>query len=193
MTDETKRRILDATLDLVGEGGFSGLTVRAIAERAGTSVSAVSYHFGSKDRALAEAFGHVTADLERAFEPLKAEEEPARERLEAFALGFAAAVHLHGRALAFFASNLRKATPAPEAYRLFVGEAGLDLVANAMRELDPGLTREEAALRLVQFAGSLLYPELLPGALGLDFSDEGRARRYAALVAATLTMQKRGA
>lgn len=54
----TRGRILDAALDLFGERGLNGVTVRDIAARAKVNVAAISYHFGGKEalyRAVAEA------------------------------------------------------------------------------------------------------------------------------------------
>lgn len=42
---ETRRRLLDATIDCVAELGYSGATTRRIAERAEVSVGAVTHHF----------------------------------------------------------------------------------------------------------------------------------------------------
>jgi len=47
--DPTRARILDAALDLFGERGLTGVTVRDIAARAKVNVAAISYHFGGKD------------------------------------------------------------------------------------------------------------------------------------------------
>jgi AcrR family transcriptional regulator len=46
--DGTRERILDAALDLFGERGFAGTSVRDIAGRAKVNVAAISYHFGGK-------------------------------------------------------------------------------------------------------------------------------------------------
>src|SRR4029077_174956 len=54
--DGTRERILDAALDLFGERGLAGTTVRDIAARDKVNVAAISYHFGGKGelyRALA--------------------------------------------------------------------------------------------------------------------------------------------
>ena len=42
---ETRRRLLDATIDCVSELGYAGATTRRIAERADVSVGAVTHHF----------------------------------------------------------------------------------------------------------------------------------------------------
>jgi AcrR family transcriptional regulator len=55
--EDTRERVLDAALDLFGERGLTGTTVRDIASRAKVNVAAISYHFGGKEklyRAVAE-------------------------------------------------------------------------------------------------------------------------------------------
>jgi AcrR family transcriptional regulator len=42
---ETRRRLLDATIDCLAEFGYAGATTRRIAERADVSVGAVTHHF----------------------------------------------------------------------------------------------------------------------------------------------------
>jgi len=58
--DPTRARILDAALDLFGERGPTGTTVRDIAKRAKVNVAAISYHFGGKDELYRAVATHVT-------------------------------------------------------------------------------------------------------------------------------------
>jgi AcrR family transcriptional regulator len=72
--DGTRERILDAALDLFGERGLTGVTVRDIASRAKVNVAAVSYYFGGKEelyRAVAEmVIGSIEARLRHRMAPL---------------------------------------------------------------------------------------------------------------------------
>jgi AcrR family transcriptional regulator len=55
--DGSRERILEAALDLFGERGLTGTTVRDIASRAKVNIAAISYYFGGKEelyRAVAE-------------------------------------------------------------------------------------------------------------------------------------------
>jgi AcrR family transcriptional regulator len=56
--DETRRRILDATLRVMAEG-VAALSVPAVARQAGVSVPTVYRHFGTKRDLLAAVFPHV--------------------------------------------------------------------------------------------------------------------------------------
>ena len=54
----TQERILDACVDLFTERGFSGTSMRAIAEAAGVNIAAANYHFGSKEGLLSTIVDH---------------------------------------------------------------------------------------------------------------------------------------
>lgn len=50
--DATKELILEAARESLREQGYSGTSMRAVAERAGVQLSLVHYHFGSKQAVL---------------------------------------------------------------------------------------------------------------------------------------------
>ena len=72
--DATRERIMESALDLFGERGLTGTTVRDIAKRANVNVAAISYHFGGKDelyRAVAETvIGAIEARARPRIAPL---------------------------------------------------------------------------------------------------------------------------
>ncbi|GAA0371004.1 hypothetical protein GCM10009530_21450 [Microbispora corallina] len=51
-----REALLDAAVDLMGEGGFAAVTHRAVAQRAGLPLAATSYYFSCRDDLLASAF-----------------------------------------------------------------------------------------------------------------------------------------
>ncbi|HEX6127944.1 MAG TPA: TetR/AcrR family transcriptional regulator [Candidatus Limnocylindria bacterium] len=53
--EETRRRLLRATVELVADHGWNAVTTRQIAERAGAQQALINYHFGSKERLLSDA------------------------------------------------------------------------------------------------------------------------------------------
>tara|TARA_R110000751_G_scaffold234229_1_gene335335 strand:+ start:30359 stop:30997 length:639 start_codon:yes stop_codon:yes gene_type:complete len=53
---ETVRLIMEATIDLLEEGGFVGLTMQKIADKAGINVAAVYSYFPNKHQVLAELY-----------------------------------------------------------------------------------------------------------------------------------------
>lgn len=59
-------RILDAALDLFGAQGFSGTSIKAVAQQAGVSPALVIHHFGSKDALRAACDDHLVKLIEAA-------------------------------------------------------------------------------------------------------------------------------
>ena len=76
--EERRQRILDATVFVIRERGFTGTRVSDIAEEAGTSQGLVLYHFGSLAGALTAAltsledefYASLERDLEQASGPI---------------------------------------------------------------------------------------------------------------------------
>jgi AcrR family transcriptional regulator len=56
---ETRRRILDAAVQLLGERGYAGLRTADVAEAAGISKGAQTHHFPSKDELVVAVVEHV--------------------------------------------------------------------------------------------------------------------------------------
>ena len=50
--EDTRQRILDVALELIGRQGFAATTTRELAERLGFSKAALYYHFKTKDELL---------------------------------------------------------------------------------------------------------------------------------------------
>jgi DNA-binding transcriptional regulator YbjK len=65
-TAPARERILQATLQLIGEHGLGAVTNRAVAQRAGVSPGSLSYHFPSQTELLRESLlRFVTLEAER--------------------------------------------------------------------------------------------------------------------------------
>jgi AcrR family transcriptional regulator len=60
---ETREQLLSAATALLGEEGYGAMSMRAVAERAGTRLSLVHYHFGSKRGLMEAVLTHLTEGL----------------------------------------------------------------------------------------------------------------------------------
>ena len=56
---ETRRRLIDATVECLFERGYAGITTAEIAERAGVSKGAQLHHFPTKDQLVIAALEHL--------------------------------------------------------------------------------------------------------------------------------------
>lgn len=81
----TRRRILEAALDLFADRSFDGASTRDIAERAGVSQPSLAYHFRSKEElwraAVDEVFAELVATLEGRIDGLRGVDPATTARL----------------------------------------------------------------------------------------------------------------
>lgn len=63
---QSRQRIVDAALDIVGRDGLSNLSMRSVAAEAGVPLGAMTYYFAGKQQLIDEAFAaHSKRELER--------------------------------------------------------------------------------------------------------------------------------
>lgn len=173
MTDAGRPRgahVLDAALDVIATRGFDGLSVRAVAARAGVSSAQVQYYFRSKDELLAAAFEYVGADVARRAELVETSgtrRELLRALLEVWlpldeARTRSARVWLAYTAAAATSPSLGPMNATMDA-RLRTGFADVLSEARAGGELGAGVDVEvEAALLLAVVDGLVLQALALP-------------------------------
>lgn len=164
---DSRDRILEAALDLFGERGLTGTTVRDIAARAKVNIAAISYHFRGKEqlyRAVAEAvIGRIGGRMRERAAPLleKPPSEPAAA-LDALADFVAALVEVivgppeMRRVARFIIREQMQPTIAFEI--LFATMSQLHVVATRLFAIATGLDPdgEEAKLRVFLMIGQVL-------------------------------------
>ena len=74
--EDTRRRILDAALEVFAAEGYEGASTRLLAERAGVNLPAIQYYFGSKE-------GLYRAVIDSIIEHTEAEMAPLATRVKA--------------------------------------------------------------------------------------------------------------
>ncbi|GMT99582.1 hypothetical protein KH5H1_37010 [Corallococcus caeni] len=156
-------RILDATLEVLAEDGYAGLSLRAVAQRAEVSLGNLQYYFPTKQDVVRALLARYLAQaLQRVRERMEGGgEEPARR------LGLAVDAILEDQdsahACQFFAELWAMAArDAMVADALAVFYAGYRAgVVELLRELDPELSparrERRAALLVALFEGLSLF------------------------------------
>ncbi|WP_168211841.1 TetR/AcrR family transcriptional regulator [Ruania zhangjianzhongii] len=82
MSSSARDGVVTAVIAIVAESGFEGLSVRAVAARAGVSVGAVQHHFPTKAEMLTAAMASIATGAAERYGELEKIEDPA-ERLSA--------------------------------------------------------------------------------------------------------------
>lgn len=70
--EHTRRRLLEAGIELFGQLGYERASTRAIARRAGVSLPALQYYFGGKEGLLLACADYLTADVRARLDPATA-------------------------------------------------------------------------------------------------------------------------
>ncbi len=109
-TATTRSRLVEATLDLIGDVGWSGITTRVIAERAGVNEVTLFRHFGTKRALMAAAVATVVKGFSSG---VHAPTDDVRNDLESLALGYVGFVDDHPQLVGRLLPELR---PDSEAY-----------------------------------------------------------------------------
>ncbi len=71
--EDTRRRILDAALEVFATEGYEGTSTRLLAERAGVNLPAIQYYFGSKEGLYRAVIESIIAHTEAHMAPLSAQ------------------------------------------------------------------------------------------------------------------------
>ncbi|MCK9295893.1 MAG: CerR family C-terminal domain-containing protein [Desulfobulbaceae bacterium] len=71
----TRRRLIEAGLDIFGEHGYTGATTRMIADRGEVNLAAIPYHFGGKEGLYGAVIGHIITTVRGQLDPVLGEIE----------------------------------------------------------------------------------------------------------------------
>jgi TetR/AcrR family transcriptional regulator, regulator of cefoperazone and chloramphenicol sensitivity len=75
--DDTRRRLIEAAIEVFAETGFDGASTRELAARAKTNLAAIPYHFGGKAGLYRAAAHHIADGMLQKLGPALAEAETA--------------------------------------------------------------------------------------------------------------------
>src|SRR5689334_24116530 len=88
-TTPTRQRLIDATIELLAEGGYAAATVNALTSRAGVAAGTLYRHFDSKEELFAEIFRMLSGREVAAMAEAGAGDAPPLDRLEGAIEAFA--------------------------------------------------------------------------------------------------------
>lgn len=78
---ETRRRLIEAALQVLEEAGYANLTLSKVSQRAGVTNGAMQHHFASREDLLLALLDAVYPVLQIPFERIAAAGLPVRERI----------------------------------------------------------------------------------------------------------------
>lgn len=67
--EDTRRRILDAAIEIFAADGYEGAATRTLAEQAGVNLPAIQYYFGSKEGLYRAVIDHFIQEIDQRVAP----------------------------------------------------------------------------------------------------------------------------
>jgi AcrR family transcriptional regulator len=147
--EESRRRILDAAVEIAGERGYDGTSIAAVSTRSGLPASSIYWHFANKDELIAAV---IEASFERwlaAVELPGEQVSSTAERVRTTAVGVAKALVETPDFLRLglmLALERRPAEPTARTKFLQVREIARGRVLAAFHALAPELSESSARL-----------------------------------------------
>jgi AcrR family transcriptional regulator len=158
-SQDTRRRLLDAGLEVFARDGFRGATIERICRRAGANIAAAHYHFGDKRRLYQAVFEQAERQA-RADAPVAAAKAAPGARLRAHVAAFLRRLLDPGRPAwmaQLLAHELIDPTPALDRLVRRRMRANHDQIAAIIRELAPGASTEAVRLATLSVIAQCVF------------------------------------
>ncbi|MCD6388578.1 MAG: TetR/AcrR family transcriptional regulator [Desulfobulbaceae bacterium] len=151
----SKTKILEAAIPLFANGGFNGISMRAIAREVGLNAASIYHHFPDKQTLYIKAMAHAFSGKAEILSAALATNASPEQRLKYFVAAFCRIIHDD--------SNFRKLIQREilegdeSRLRLLAEEVFLDIffaLSSLSRELAPGY---DAHLLAISIIGLIVY------------------------------------
>lgn len=157
----TRDRILNATLEIIGNEGFQNVTIKKIAVLASVNIAAVNYHFGSKDNVINEAMKILTQKLMKSFEILDMKEIEPAERLRKFLQDYSDTTVEYPDIFRNYISHSLNDSNIKFDYVEFLKDEGMGKIRCTLEEAGIKEDGDIMYMRIFQMISALEFPVLL--------------------------------
>lgn len=178
---DPKERIIQVTLEIIGNQGTDKVTIREIASRVGVNVAAVNYYFGSKSNLIQQSMQYFADTMQGAFHFFQQEEIPLKEKLYLFLTSFAkSAVTYPGVVKSLVNQMMEKGEVRSEV--ALAMEKGTVAMKQVIGQLIQSKDDKKLSFIALQLMSSVIYPILmstqLPQLYGFDYRDKELREEY---------------
>ena len=179
--EETKKKILEATLELLATVGIGGVTIQEICRRADVNIAAVNYHFGTKENVIKLSLISFFKNIREMLFGFDDPNLPPKERLKAFFKNYIQTVFrkypgIIRSQVGLFAREM----PNPEFFEMAgnVFEYIGGLISQASGFTDKKLLRIKAAQCFFSIAHPVWFTPMSAKLTGIDLNNEAEMDMY---------------
>jgi AcrR family transcriptional regulator len=157
-TNEAKKIILNAVIELISKKPLNKLSIREIAKKAGMNSAAISYYFGSKEILFNETMKYYWGNLCRIYERIMAEKQLTSNIIHAYCkeimyFYFKSSGILRSEQSNFIEQGMNEDTK----QRI---ELQLNAIGQIILSIKPQTRKEELMVKTIRFICSLAHPAL---------------------------------
>ncbi len=181
MSEDTKTKILDAVIDILGQEGIQNVTIRKIAEITGVNVASLNYHFGTKEKLIHEAMFHFKGKMAELFSILHKEEGTPTEKLEKFMKAYSYHIaHSPGVFKSIFIQIINQQGIVEEFVELL--QKGTTQLRNIISQCTSITDKEILDIKVIRLMSSLVYPALfgkyMKEVFNMDYKNDSTRTLY---------------
>jgi len=184
MSDKTKEKILQTTLQIISTEGTKGITIRKIAKISGVNVASINYHFKSKENLITESLKLFGKKMETIITELDTFPLSPKEKLKHFLLSFSdSQIKYPG----FIQSQIERISHGKEMTPKAVEnmKLGIKILLKLLKAITKEESEEKLSMILFQLMSGIIFPILygkyVEEIYGFNFSDRKTRERFITL------------
>jgi len=181
MSDKTKEKILQTTLQIISTEGVKGITIRKIAKISGVNVAAINYHFKSKENLINKTLKLFGKKMETTFTELDTLPLSPKEKLKHFLLSF---LDSQIKYPGFMRSQIERISHGDDMTPKAVEnmKSGRKVLLKLIKAITKEESEEKLSMILFQLMSGIMFPILygkyVEEIYGFNFSDSKTRERF---------------
>ena len=181
MEEDTKSKIINITLKLLGNESINKISIRRIAMEAGVNVAAINYYFGSKENLVKQAFKTFGIKTREIFYLLQDKQMRPQLRLKKFLVKFSEHMTEYPGFTRSMIEQVLSGSPLPGPL-LQNMKTGKENLLTVFKEMYPEIKTEDLVIHLFQVMAGLVYPvlfgNLINSIYGFDYNKTNTRKKY---------------
>ena len=184
MSDKTKEKILQTTLQIISTEGVKGITIRKIAKISGVNVAAINYHFKSKENLINKTLKLFGKKMETTFTELDTLPLSPKEKLKHFLLNF---LDSQIKYPGFLRSQIERISHGDDMTPKAVEnmKSGRKVLLKLIKAITKEESEEKLSMILFQLMSGIMFPILygkyVEEIYGFNFLDDKTRERFITL------------
>ncbi|MDQ0194342.1 TetR/AcrR family transcriptional regulator [Paenibacillus wynnii] len=162
---DTKQSILNATVELIREQGFSCTSLRKIAARADINLALVNYHYGSKENLLSDAVRVLISTFDDAFSALDDNSLPPKERLKTFFMRYIEKLKEHPGLARQMLDETPHIMASQDEYMRYCKMMRMQKITSALQEITKEQDEDMLMTMLMQLYGAIVFPVIMTSSI----------------------------